>query len=49
MMKQAPANTKFAKVYFLWHRFGTKYVIFGVCEIKSVNRHSMISDGAVSS
>ena len=23
--------------------------ILGVCEIKSVNRHSMISDGAVSS
>lgn len=24
-------------------------VFMGVCEIKSVNRHSMISDGAVSS
>ena len=25
------------------------YILKGVCEIKSVNRHSMISDGAVSS
>ena len=30
--------------------FSFEYIpIFGVCEIKSVNRHSMISDGAVSS
>lgn len=25
------------------------YINYRVCEIKSVNRHSMISDGAVSS
>ena len=30
-------------------RITTVLANFGVCEIKSVNRHSMISDGAVSS
>lgn len=30
------------------YRYALEYNI-GVCEIKSVNRHSMISDGAVSS
>ena len=28
---------------------GCGHVLVRVCEIKSVNRHSMISDGAVSS
>lgn len=29
--------------------FEVFWLSYGVCEIKSVNRHSMISDGAVSS